>query len=87
MSTRATATSRLPLPLPLPQPKPRTLKPKPKPKPEPNLVPHQDWRRRIAAETSAFTRCLRCFLRGPEDEQNLRAELKNLGFNADEVGF
>ena len=45
----------------------------------------QDWRRRIAAETSAFTRCLRCFLRGPEDEQNLRAELKNLGFNADEV--
>jgi predicted membrane chloride channel (bestrophin family) len=45
----------------------------------------QDWRRRIAAETSAFTRCLRCFLRGPEDAQNLRAELKNLGFAAEEV--
>jgi len=45
----------------------------------------QDWRRRIAAETSAFTRCLRCFLRGPEDAQNLRAELKNLGFASAEV--
>ena len=31
--------------------------------------------------------CLRCFLRGPSDEQNLRAELKNLGFSVDEVGF
>ena len=31
----------------------------------------QDWRRRVAAETSAFTRCLRCFLRGPEDEPQL----------------
>ena len=45
----------------------------------------QDWRRRVAAETSAFTRCLRCFLRGPEDEQNLRIELKMLGFTPDEV--
>jgi predicted membrane chloride channel (bestrophin family) len=45
----------------------------------------QDWRRRIAAETSAFTRCLRCFLRGPADNQNLRAELKILGFSATEV--
>ena len=47
----------------------------------------RDYRRRVAAETSAFTRCLRCFLRGPSDEQNLRAELKNLGFSVDEVGF
>jgi len=45
----------------------------------------QDWRRRIAAETSAFTRCLRCFLRGAEDDKNLRSELKNLGFTASEV--
>ena len=45
----------------------------------------QDWRRRIAAETSAFTRCLRCFLRGKEDDTNLRYELKNLGFTASEV--
>ena len=45
----------------------------------------QDWRRRIAAETSAFTRCLRCFLRGSEDDTNLRYELKNLGFTASEV--
>jgi predicted membrane chloride channel (bestrophin family) len=45
----------------------------------------QDWRRRTAAETSAFTRCLRSFLRGPDDNQNLRAELKVLGFTPEEV--
>jgi predicted membrane chloride channel (bestrophin family) len=45
----------------------------------------QDWRRRTAAETSAFTRCLRAFLRGPEDFQNLRSELKVLGFTPDEI--
>ena len=38
----------------------------------------RDYRRRLAAETSAFTRALRCFLRGPEDEENLRVELKGL---------
>ena len=46
----------------------------------------RDYRRRIAAETSAFTRCLRCFLRGPEDEEKLRTELKGLGFTPQEVG-
>ena len=33
----------------------------------------RDYRRRVAAETSAFTRCLRCFLRGKSDEPNLQA--------------
>jgi hypothetical protein len=45
----------------------------------------RDYRRRVAAETSAFTRCLRCFLRGPADEENLRVELKKLGFTPAEV--
>lgn len=45
----------------------------------------RDWRRRISAETSAFTRCLRAFLRGAEDNNNLRAELKLLGFTPGEV--
>jgi predicted membrane chloride channel (bestrophin family) len=45
----------------------------------------RDYRRRVAAETSAFTRCLRCFLRGKEDEENLRVELKELGFTPKEV--
>ena len=35
----------------------------------------RDYRRRVAAETSAFTRCLRCFLRGKSDEPNLQVEL------------
>merc|ERR1719182_652169 len=47
--------------------------------------PFRDYRRRIAAETSAFTRCLRAFLRGPADDDNLRSELKILGFSAEEV--
>ena len=51
----------------------------------PGFGKFQDWRRRTAAETSAFTRCLRCFLRGPEDDQNLRIELKTLGFTPGEV--
>jgi len=46
---------------------------------------YRDYRRRVAAETSAFTRCLRCFLRGKEDEDNLRVELKELGFTPSEV--
>lgn len=45
----------------------------------------RDYRRRVAAETSAFTRCLRCFLRGKEDEKNLQIELKDLGFTPSEV--
>ena len=45
----------------------------------------RDYRRRVAAETSAFTRCLRCFLRGKEDEENLRVELKMLGFEPEEI--
>ena len=44
----------------------------------------RDYRRRVAAETSAFTRCLRCFLRGKADEPNLEVELKKLGFTPDE---
>merc|ERR1740138_1921220 len=45
----------------------------------------RDYRRRVAAETSAFTRCLRAFLRGKADEPNLALELKNLGFCPPEV--
>ena len=45
----------------------------------------RDYRRRVAAETSAFTRCLRCFLRGKPDEPNLEVELKALGFDPTEV--
>jgi predicted membrane chloride channel (bestrophin family) len=45
----------------------------------------RDHRRRLAAETSAFTRCLRCFLRGKSDEPVLALELKLLGFEPDEV--
>ena len=45
----------------------------------------RDYRRRVAAETSAFTRCLRCFLRGKSDDPNLQVELKRLGFGPDEV--
>jgi predicted membrane chloride channel (bestrophin family) len=45
----------------------------------------RDYRRRVAAETSAFTRCLRCFLRGKEDEPQLEVELRKLGFAPDEV--
>ena len=45
----------------------------------------RDYRRRVAAETSAFTRCLRCFLRGKADEPNLEVELKALGFTQSEV--
>jgi len=45
----------------------------------------RDYRRRVAAETSGFTRCLRTFLRGKEDEENLRVELKGLGFTPEEV--
>ena len=45
----------------------------------------RDYRRRVAAETSAFTRCLRTFLRGKEDDGNLRVELKALGFTLEEV--
>jgi Ca2+-binding EF-hand superfamily protein len=51
----------------------------------PGFGEFQDWRRRVSAETSAFTRCLRCFLRGPDDEKNLRAELVVLGFSPSEV--
>ena len=45
----------------------------------------RDYRRRVAAETSAFTRCLRCFLRGKVDEPNLAVELKKIGFTPNEV--
>ena len=45
----------------------------------------RDYRRRVAAETSAFTRCLRCFLRGASDEPQLEVELRRLGFAPDEV--
>ena len=45
----------------------------------------RDYRRRVAAETSAFTRCLRCFLRGKSDEPVLEVELKRLGFTNEEV--
>jgi len=45
----------------------------------------RDYRRRVAAETSAFTRCLRCFLRGKADDPNLEVELRRLGFSPDEV--
>jgi len=45
----------------------------------------RDYRRRTAAETSAFTRCLRSFLRGPSDDENLKVELKLLGFTPGEV--
>ena len=45
----------------------------------------RDGRRRVAAETSAFARCLRCFLRGKSDEPNLRSELKELGFTPEEI--
>ena len=45
----------------------------------------RDYRRRVAAETSAFTRCLRCFLRGSSDDANLEVELKKLGFTPQEV--
>jgi len=45
----------------------------------------QDGRRRVSAETSAFTRCLRTFLRGESDAPNLAVELKQLGFTPDEV--
>ena len=45
----------------------------------------RDYRRRTAAETSAFTRCLRTFLRGPTDDENLRVELKGLGFTPKEI--
>ena len=45
----------------------------------------RDGRRRVAAETSAFTRCLRTFLRGTSDEPILEQELKELGFTQDEV--
>merc|ERR1711879_646601 len=44
-----------------------------------------DGRRRVAAETSAFTRCLRCFLRGLVDAPKLERELKDLGFTPKEV--
>ena len=37
----------------------------------PGFGAFRDYRRRVAAETSAFTRCLRCFLRGAEDEPQL----------------
>ena len=45
----------------------------------------RDYRRRVAAETSAFTRCLRTFLRGKADEPNLEVELKALGFTQAEI--
>ena len=45
----------------------------------------RDYRRRTAAETSAFTRCLRSFLRGPSDDENLKVELKLLGFTPKEI--
>lgn len=45
----------------------------------------RDGRRRVAAETSAFTRCLRCFLRGEVDAPKLESELKDLGFTPDEI--
>ena len=45
----------------------------------------RDYRRRVAAETSAFTRCLRCFLRGATDNDNLEVELRRLGFDPAEV--
>jgi len=51
----------------------------------PGFGSFRDFRRRVAAETSAFTRCLRCFLRGKEDEEALRIELAQLGFTPDEV--
>ena len=41
----------------------------------PGFGSFRDYRRRVAAETSAFTRCLRCFLRGAEDEPQLEVEL------------
>ena len=51
----------------------------------PGFGAFRDYRRRVAAETSAFTRCLRCFLRGKEDEPQLEVELRRLGFAPDEV--
>jgi len=51
----------------------------------PNYGNFRDGRRRCAAEISAFTRCLRCFLRGKEDEANLKSELKALGFSPTEI--
>jgi len=45
----------------------------------------RDYRRRVAAETSAFTRCMRCFLRGKADDPNLEVELRRLGFSPAEV--
>jgi putative membrane protein len=45
----------------------------------------RDGRRRVAAETSAFTRCLRTFLRGEADAPKLEVELKELGFTPTEV--
>ena len=51
----------------------------------PGFGAFRDYRRRVAAETSAFTRCLRCFLRGAEDEPQLEVELRRLGFAPDEV--
>jgi len=44
-----------------------------------------DLRHRMAMEVSAFTRCLRTFLRGTGDVPQLRAELKELGFDEHDV--
>lgn len=42
-------------------------------------------RTRTQMEVSAFTRCLRTFLRGAEDVPKLREELKELGFSSADV--
>ena len=39
---------------------------------------HAALKRRMAAETTAFIKSLRNFLRGPEDDETLRAELYDL---------
>ena len=44
----------------------------------PDDAEHDGLKRRMAAETTAFIRALRNFLRGPEDDETLRAELYDL---------
>lgn len=52
---------------------------------DPGIGNFRDGRRRVAAEVSAFSRCLRCFLRGKADEPQLETELGELGLTPDEV--
>jgi len=44
----------------------------------PDDLKHEGLARRMAAETRAFAKALRNFLRGPEDDETLRAELNEL---------